>query len=111
MLLALAVLDERLDVVVVQSRLVAHVSGSNLERPAGWLVAGIQQRRAEQIVKRVAERRTTGLAFRFTRTATSSSRVTVVRMLMMLPVWHQKHHGQDEAADSLPARGYRRACG
>src|ERR1700691_475903 len=62
---AFAVLDERLDVVIVQPRFVTHGSGFDPEPTAARLVVYTHQRRSQQIIECVPERRSPGLAFTF----------------------------------------------
>src|SRR5580700_6359786 len=48
---AFAVLEERLDAVIVQPRFVPHVSGFDPQRAAARLVAAVQRRRPKEIVE------------------------------------------------------------
>jgi hypothetical protein len=85
-LIAFAVLEERLDAVIVEPGFVPHVSGFDFKRTPAARVTGAQQRSAQKIVEGVAERRPLAWLSRLTRAATSSSSVIVVLMLMMPPV-------------------------
>jgi hypothetical protein len=82
---AFAVLKQRLDIVIVQPRFVSHVSGFDREGAVARSIVKAERYRSQKVVEGVAERRSSGLAFTFHAATTSSSSVTVVRMLMALP--------------------------
>ena len=65
MLLALTVLEERLDVVIVQARFVPHVSGFYPKRAAARLAVDTHQSGSQQIIKSGPERRSSGAALAF----------------------------------------------
>ena len=88
----LAVLEQRLDIVIVQPRFVPHVSGFDFERTAARFVFDTQQRRSQEIIQGIPERRSLDRLSPFNRATTSSSSVTVVRMLMMYIILHHEHH-------------------
>src|SRR5271154_1213462 len=63
--LALPVLDQRFDVVIVQPRFVTHGNRFDPKRKAARLIVDAHQRRSQKIVECVPERRSPGLAFAF----------------------------------------------
>ena len=65
MLLALAVLDERFDTVIVQAEFVAHVGRFDADGTAARRVVDAHQCRSQEIIEGIAERCSPGLAFPF----------------------------------------------
>ena len=65
MAVALAVLQERLDVVIVEPWFVPHVGGLNGERTTARLVVDTQQCRPQQIIEGVPERSSPGQTLPF----------------------------------------------
>ena len=63
MLFALAILEQRFDVVVVQPRFIAHMSGSDFQGSASGLTVGCQEPRPKRFIEGIPERRASGLAF------------------------------------------------